>query len=111
MEVQTDACYEAAGAYFGGNWLYYNFTAESRALVDLHINCKETLAVVMAAKRWGPAWSNVIFSCNNQAAVAIINKGSTGNSLVMHFCAGYFRVRLFTIFILLSVMLKVARML
>ena len=37
VEVQTDACYEAAGAYFGGDWLYYNFTAESRALVDLHI--------------------------------------------------------------------------
>ena len=28
VEVQTDACYEAAGAYFGGDWLYYNFTAE-----------------------------------------------------------------------------------
>ena len=27
VEVQTDACYEAAGAYFGGDWLYYNFTA------------------------------------------------------------------------------------
>ena len=87
VEVQTDACYEATGAYFGGDWLYYNFTAESRALVDLHINYKETLAVVMAAECWGPAWSNkhVIVSCDNQAAVAVINKGSTGNSLVMHF--------------------------
>ena len=87
VEVQTDACYEAAGAYFGGDWLYYNFTAESRALVDLQINYKETLAVVMAAERWGPAWSNkhVIVGCDNQAAVAIINKGSTSNSFVMHF--------------------------
>ena len=77
----------AAGAYFGGDWLYYNFTAKSKALVDLHINYKETLAVVMAAECWGAAWSNkhVIVSCDNQAAVVIINKGSTGNLLVMLF--------------------------
>ena len=87
VEVQTDACYEAAGAYFGGDWLYYNFTAESKELADLHINHKETLAVVTAAERWGSAWSNkhVIVGCDNQAAVAIINKGSTGNSLAMPF--------------------------
>ena len=27
--VQTDACYEAAGAFYNGDWLYYNFSIES----------------------------------------------------------------------------------
>ena len=50
LNVQTDACFEAAGAFFNGDWRYFNFGAESKVLADLHINYKEVLAVVMAAK-------------------------------------------------------------
>ena len=61
-------------------------------LSALHINHKETLAVVLAAERWAPQWVNrhVIIHSDSQAAVTIINKGSTCNSLIM----GYLR-RLF----------------
>ena len=67
VDVQTDACFEAAGAYFYDDWVYLNFGMESPELSDLHINHKEALAVVVAAERW-----------------ASINKGSTRNSFVMN---------------------------
>ena len=89
LDVQTDACYDAAGAYFAGDWSYFHFGSESPVLSALHINHKETLAVVLAAERWAPQWVNrhVIIHSDSQAAVAIINKGSTCNSLIM----GYLR--------------------
>ena len=43
--VQTHACFEAAGAYFSGDWVYLNFGMESTVLSDFHINHKEVLAV------------------------------------------------------------------
>ena len=79
--VQADASFEAAGAFFHGDWRYFNFAAESDLLADLHINYKEVLAIVMAAENWSNQWSNrhVIIHSDNQAAVSIINKGSTKN--------------------------------
>ena len=54
-------------------------------LSALHINLKEALAVCLAAERWAPAWANrqVLVFCDNQAAVGMINKGSTSSPLVM----------------------------
>ena len=51
------------------------------------MNHKEVLAMAMAAERWMPLWCNkhVILHCDKQAAVAIINKGSTRNPLIMNF--------------------------
>ena len=87
VDVQTDACYEAAGVFFNGDQGYYNFFAESPAMSDLHINYKEVLAVIFAAERWAPLWSckHVIIHSGSQAAVGIINKGSTKNALIMGF--------------------------
>ena len=41
--------------------------------------------ISLAAGRWAPAWANkqVFVSCDNQTAVGMINKGSTGSPLVM----------------------------
>ena len=85
VDVQTDACFEAAGAYFSGDWVYLNFGMESPVLSDLHIIHKEVLAVVVAAERWASRWANkhVIIKSDSQAAVGIINKGSTCNGFVM----------------------------
>ena len=54
-------------------------------LADLHINFKETLAIVYAAIRWGQLWTNHhdIVHSDNLAAVAILNKGTTRNTKVM----------------------------
>ena len=86
-DVQTDACPLAARAYFRGGWLYYYFAVDTPELMQLHINHKEVLAQIFAAFRWAPSWANqhVIIYCDNEAAVHIINKGSTANPVIMHF--------------------------
>ena len=69
------------------------FFAESPAMSDLHINYKEVLAVIFTAEHWAPPlWSckHVIIHSDSQAAVGIINKGSTKNPLIMGFLRGLF---------------------
>ena len=82
----TDACPIAAGGYFRGDWFYHHFSLDSPEWQNLHINHKETLAIVLAAQRWGPLWSNqrVVIHSDNQAAVQIINKGITASPVVMN---------------------------
>ena len=86
VDVSTDACPVAAGGYFRGDWFYHHFSLDSPEWQNLHINHKETLAIVLAAQRWGPLWSNqrVVIHSDNQAAVQIINKGITASAVVMN---------------------------
>ena len=51
----------------------------------MHINFKEALSVLLAAWRWGDTWmgKEVIVFSDNQAAVGMINKGSTANPNMM----------------------------
>ena len=85
VDVHTEACSVAAGAFFKGDWFYHNFRLDSPAHALLHINHKETLAIILAAKRWHQAWSNkhVVIHSGNEAAVHIVNKGSTDNPVIM----------------------------
>lgn len=85
VDVMTDSCSLAAGGYFRGDWFYFHFSLDNPTWSQLHINHKETLAIVLAAKRWGHVWANhrVIIYSDNQAAVQIINKGTTGNEVIM----------------------------
>ena len=55
--------------------LYAHFVSAPSIAKDLHINYKETLAIVIAAKHQGAACSNkhIINHCDNQPAVSIIN--------------------------------------
>ena len=58
VDVFTDACPVAAGgSYFRGDWFYHHFLLDSPEWQNLHISHKETLAIVLAAQRWGPLWS------------------------------------------------------
>ena len=50
-DVQADACAFGAGAFFRGDWAYHSFVMDNPAVRDLHINYKEVLAVVLAAKQ------------------------------------------------------------
>ena len=54
VEVATDACPQAAGAFFKGDWLYFNFGCETPSWSALHINHKEALAIYLAAEHWAP---------------------------------------------------------
>lgn len=86
LDVITDACPIGAGGFFRGDWFYHNFSIDSPPWEDLHITHKETLAIILAAKRWGHQWENkrIIIHSDNQAAVAIINKGTTANARIMY---------------------------
>ena len=84
-DVETDASNEAVGFYFRGDWAYSFLPADAPDIAPLHINFKEAFAIFLAAKRWAPLWAHhhVIVKCDNQAAVAMINKGTTANPIVM----------------------------
>ena len=79
--MSTDAC-----PHFRGDWFYHHFSLDSPEWQNLDINHKETLAIVLAAQRWGPLWSHqrVVIHSDNQAAVQIINKGITASPVVMN---------------------------
>ena len=85
-DVSTNACPVAAGGYFRGDWFYHHSSLDSPEWQNLHINHKETLAIVLAAQRWGQLWSSqrVVIHRENQAAVQIIDKGITASPVVMN---------------------------
>ena len=92
VNVQTDAYYEAAGAFFSGDWRYLNFPMESRILADPHVNDKELLAAVMADEIWSSLWANkqIIIHSDSQTTVTVINKGTTRNPIVMFYLCRLF---------------------
>ena len=72
------------GGYFRVDWFYFNFSLYHPACSCLHINHKETLAIILAATRWGHLWANhrvIIYS--DKTRVQIINKGTTNNKIIM----------------------------
>ena len=79
-----DACSQAAGAVYGDEFVYTPFASWPDSS-NLHINFKKTLALETAVARWGAFWRNsqVVVYSDNQAAVGIINKGTTNNPFVM----------------------------
>ena len=73
--------------FYRAEWLYQAFIFDSRSVRDLHINYKEVLAIIYAAKHWCKAWSNkhVTISSDNTTAVSIINKGTCKNPVIMSY--------------------------
>ena len=53
VDVETDACFEAAEGFFQGGLVLLSFWCRVCLLAGLHINHKEVLAVMAAAERWG----------------------------------------------------------
>ena len=83
--ISIDACTEAAGAFNQGDWVYTHWQTHWPRAASLHINYKEVLALEPAVTRWSHLWAGkkVFVHSDNQAAVAIINKGSCRDSFVM----------------------------
>ena len=83
--VSIDACSEAAGAFFLDSFIYTPWASAGESVQSLHINHKEVMALEPAAHCWAPLWANklVHVHSDNQAAVAIINKGSCKNPIAM----------------------------
>ena len=91
-DVQADACSIGAGTFFHGDWLYHSFIFDAPEVSMLHINYKEVLAIYFAAKQWVTSWSghHIVIHSDNMAAVAIINKGTYKNKVVMAFLRDLF---------------------
>jgi hypothetical protein len=86
--VHTDACDIGGGAFCGGDWCYMNWREDlGHTFHRLHINYKETLAIIMAVHRWAPKWRNsdVVVLTDNVVAKAVINRGHCKSGLVMSF--------------------------
>ena len=85
VDVQVDACNLASGAFFRGDWLYVNFKNDHPQAASLHINHKETLSLLYAARRWAPMWANskLVLHSDNTTAVCTINRMSSKNPVVM----------------------------
>jgi hypothetical protein len=81
----TDASNIAAGLYFNTDWAYLNWALDFPQAEDMHINYKETVAIFLAALRWGPQWSNsyVTVYTDNVTAKSIVNKGTSKNPKIM----------------------------
>ena len=94
IDVATEACPIAAGGYFRGDWFYHNFELDSPRWQNLHINHKETLAIIYS---------------DNQAAVQMINKGTTASAIIMQELRGLFWLSAFYNFHISAVCLQGAK--
>ena len=90
--LYTDASQFGLGASFEGDWFYSHVITDYPWLCDMHINYKEAVCVILAVYRWASHWQNktVIVRCDNTAAVAMLNKGSTRHPVMMQFLRGLF---------------------
>ena len=72
-------------------WFQLRWPAE---LQDCHITVKELVPIVLAAGIWGKQWSgkNIMAYCDNEAVVAIVNKGDSRDEECMHLmrCLAFF---------------------
>lgn len=90
--VFMDACNSASGIFFDGDWQYTVFNWDWPHIADLHINYKEVLSFLLAARRWGHLWANknVKVFTDNTTARAIINKGTCRHPVVMQYLRDLF---------------------
>ena len=85
--VHIDACNVASGIAFNGDWAYTMWESDWPEVAPLHINFKEVLSVLIAARRWGHLWANmsIYILTDSECAKHIIRKGTTPNPLVMRY--------------------------
>lgn len=84
-EIYMDACNSGSGFANDWDWAYVNFEADMPEVTHWHINCKEALSAVLAARRWGYLWANskVKFFTDNTSTKAFLNKGTAKSKAIM----------------------------
>lgn len=88
MHLFTDAASTIGHAgYYQGSWFQERWPENLTQLVDdkLSMAYMELYPIVVAACLWGHCWSRkrVLFHCDNQATVHIINKGRSKALVIM----------------------------
>ena len=84
----TDAAYSGGfGGYFQGQWFAEKWSAEFSefALGSASSALHEIYPIIVAGILWGETWSRKCINifCDNEAVVAIINKGRSSSSTIM----------------------------
>ena len=85
VAVEADSCSLGMGVVCGTDWFYVDWAADAPDIHKLHINHKETAAIVVAARRWAPQWEgkSVTVFTDNQTAIHIVNRGTSADPTVM----------------------------
>ena len=90
LDLYTDAAGSIGyGGYFNGRWFSEQWPTELHTLAGsrMSIALMELFPIITAAVVWGHQWKgkSVCFHCDNQATVAIINKGRSKIPLLTSF--------------------------
>ena len=82
IKLYSDASGAAFAAVFGSTWLQGTFPGKWR---HSNIAIKELLPIVLAVRLWAKELSNqrILFFCDNQAIVYVINKQSSKEPTIM----------------------------
>ena len=87
MDLYTDAAGGIGyGAYFAGQWFNGTWPADVTLGIDgVSIAWMELYPVSLAARCWGSQWQRrrILFHCDNQSTVHIINKGRSKSPAIM----------------------------
>ena len=82
------AATDASGSWgCGACWTECWFQLQWHAgMLESHITCKELVPIVVATAVWGARWQNMTVQvlCDNEAVVAIVNKGTAKDQECMH---------------------------
>lgn len=75
------------GAYYQGQWFQGTWPANLDDHIEgvIYMAYKELVPIVMAAQLWSKHWprKRILFYCDNQATVAILNKGRSRSPDIM----------------------------
>lgn len=83
LDLYTDAAGSLGfGAYFQGHWAHGSWPSH---LLAMEITFKELVPIVLSLHLWGAEFANrrIVFHCDNEAVVHIINKQSTRSKPIM----------------------------
>ena len=77
------------GVFFNGHWFNGLW---SPVQVSRHITHNELYPILLASLVWGHLWSScrVLFLCDNEAVVAVINSGTSRDDDAMHLLRSLF---------------------
>ena len=71
------------GAFYDARWFHLQW---SGLLCPQNIAAMELLPILLASAMWGPNWQahHILCQCDNQAVVAVLNKGSAKDLTLAH---------------------------
>ena len=83
--VQFYSSSKGSGFTYQSDWGYVDWQCDMPGLNNMHINCKETISAVFAARRWAHLWrgSKIVFCTDNVTAKSCIIKCTTKNKLLL----------------------------